>query len=71
MFSPTEIASEGLKNRVFEVAQADLMKNDDIGFRKFRLMSEDVNGKNVLTNFHGMLLTTDKIRSMVKKWQVC
>jgi small subunit ribosomal protein S3Ae len=55
---------------VFEVSQADLHK-DDNGFRKFRLMSEDVSGKNVLTNFHGMTLTTDKIRSMVKKWQVC
>ncbi|XP_055357779.1 40S ribosomal protein S3a-like [Paramacrobiotus metropolitanus] len=64
----TKIASEGLKNRVFEVAQADI-HNDDIGFRKFRLMSEDVSGKNVLTNFHGMTLSTDKIRSMVKKWQ--
>jgi len=64
----TKIASEGLKNRVFEIAQADL-HGDDNGFRKFRLMSEDVSGKNVLTNFHGMILTTDKIRSMVKKWQ--
>lgn len=26
-------------------------------------------GRNVLTNFHGMDLTTDKLRSMVKKWQ--
>jgi small subunit ribosomal protein S3Ae len=65
----TKIASEGLKNRVFEVAQADLAVQDDLGFRKFKLISEDVNGKNVLTNFHGMILTTDKIRSMVKKWQ--
>lgn len=65
----TKIASEGLKNRVFEVAQADLTVNDETGFRKFKLISEDVSGKNVLTNFHGMILTTDKIRSMVKKWQ--
>jgi small subunit ribosomal protein S3Ae len=33
------------------------------------LVCEDVQGKNCLTNFHGMSLTTDKLRSMVKKWQ--
>uniref|UniRef100_T1IRH8 Small ribosomal subunit protein eS1 n=1 Tax=Strigamia maritima TaxID=126957 RepID=T1IRH8_STRMM len=62
------IASEGLKGRVFEVSLADL-QNDEIAYRKFRLIAEDVQGRNVLTNFHGMDLTTDKLRSMVKKWQ--
>jgi len=64
----TKIASEGLKGRVFEVSLADL-QNDEVAFRKFRLIAEEVQGKNVLTNFHGMDLTTDKLRSMVKKWQ--
>ena len=64
-----ELASDGLKGRVFEVSLADL-QNDEVVFRKFRLISEDVQGKNVLTNFHGMSLTTDKLRSLVKKWQV-
>ncbi|KAG8189943.1 hypothetical protein JTE90_009083 [Oedothorax gibbosus] len=64
----TKIASEGLKGRVFEISLADL-QNDEIAFRKFRLMAEEVQGKHVLTNFHGMNLTTDKLRSMVKKWQ--
>uniref|UniRef100_T1IYW1 Small ribosomal subunit protein eS1 n=1 Tax=Strigamia maritima TaxID=126957 RepID=T1IYW1_STRMM len=64
----TRIASEGLKGRVFEVSLADL-QNDEIAYRKFRLIAEDVQGRNVLTNFHGMDLTTDKLRSMVKKWQ--
>ena len=48
---------------------ADL-QNDEVAFRKFRLISEDVQGKNLLTNFHGMDMTTDKLRSLVKKWQV-
>ncbi|KRT79405.1 ribosomal protein, partial [Oryctes borbonicus] len=67
----TKIASEGLKYRVFEVSLADLQSDSDAerSFRKFRLIAEDVQGRNVLTNFHGMDLTTDKLRSMVKKWQ--
>ena len=65
----SEIASEGLKGRVFETSLADL-QNDEVSFRKFKLISEEVQGKQVLTNFHGMDMTTDKLRSMVKKWQV-
>lgn len=33
------------------------------------MIAEEVQGKHILTNFHGMDLTTDKLRSMVKKWQ--
>merc|ERR1712071_381329 len=67
----TRIASEGLKGRVFEVSLADLQSEPDAerSYRKFRLISEDIQGRNVLTNFHGMDLTTDKLRSMVKKCQ--
>jgi len=64
----TKSASDGLKGRVFEVALADLVQ-DEIAFRKFKLIAEEVQGRNVLTNFHGMNLTTDKLRMMVKKWQ--
>lgn len=64
----TKIASEGLKGRVFEISLADL-QGDEIAYRKFRLIAEEVQGRHVLTNFHGMDLTTDKLRSMVKKWQ--
>ncbi|KAI9556950.1 40S ribosomal protein S3a [Daphnia magna] len=67
----TRIASEGLKGRVFEVSLTDLQNESDSerAFRKFKLISEDVQGRNLLTNFHGMDMTTDKLRSMVKKWQ--
>merc|ERR1712168_750016 len=64
----TKIASDGLKGRVFEVSLADL-QNDEVAFRKFKLICEEVQGKNCLTNFHGMNMTTDKLRSLVKKWQ--
>merc|ERR1712088_1121416 len=64
----TKIASDNLKGRVFEVSLADL-QNDEVTFRKFKLVAEEVQGRNVLTNFHGMDLTRDKLCSMVKKWQ--
>ncbi|KAK6015445.1 ribosomal S3Ae family protein [Ostertagia ostertagi] len=63
----TKIASEGLKGRVFEVSLADL-NDSEADFRKFKLVCEDVQGKNVLTNFHAMSMTRDKLCSIVKKW---
>ena len=65
----TKIASEGLKGRVFEVSLADL-NGSEADFRKFKLVAEDVQGKNVLTNFHAMSMTRDKLCSIVKKWHV-
>ena len=68
-FFSLELASDGLKGHVFEYALADIHK-DDTAYRKFRLIVEEIQGRNCLTNFHGMALTTDRIRSLVKKWQV-
>jgi small subunit ribosomal protein S3Ae len=66
----THIASDALKGRVFEVSLADLQsKDEDQAFRKVKLRAEDVQGKNILTNFYGMDFTTDKLRSLVRKWQ--
>merc|ERR1712086_454576 len=65
----TKIASEGLKGRVFEVSLGDLNKSEDDAFRKIRLRVEDVQGNQCLTNFWGMSFTTDKLRSLVRKWQ--
>ena len=64
-----EIASEALKGSVVESCLADLNKDEDQAFRKFKLRIEDVQGRNCLTAFHGMSLTTDKLRSLVRKWQ--
>lgn len=65
----TKIASEQLKGRVFEVNLADLNKDEDHHFRKFRLQCEEVQGRYCLTQFYGMDFTTDKLRSLVRKWQ--
>merc|ERR1712054_333547 len=65
----TKIASEQLKGRVLEVSLGDLNKNEDDAYRKMRLRVEDVQNKTVLCNFWGMDFTTDKLRSLVRKWQ--
>jgi len=66
----TRIASEELKGRVFEVCLADLNGGDEsLGYRKIRLVAEDVQGHDILTNFHGMDMTRDKLCSLIRKWQ--
>ncbi|XP_063932578.1 small ribosomal subunit protein eS1-like [Zophobas morio] len=63
------IASDDLKGRVYEVCLADLQNNEDLSYRKIKLICEEVQGSTCLLNYHGMNLTTDKLRSLVKKWQ--
>mmetsp|Transcript_2717 Transcript_2717/g.7055 ORF Transcript_2717/g.7055 Transcript_2717/m.7055 type:complete len:271 (-) Transcript_2717:125-937(-) len=65
----TKVASDALKGRVFEFSLADLNKDEDQAFRKIKLVCEDVQGYNCLTNFHGMDMTRDKLASLIKKWQ--
>jgi len=65
----TKVASEALKHRVMEVSLADLQKDEDQSHCKIKLRVEDVQGTKCLTNFYGMDLTTDKLRSLVRKWQ--
>lgn len=65
----TRLASDSLKGRVFEINLADLKGNEEDGYRKMKLVCEEVQGKNLLTNFHGMDMTRDKLCSLVRKWQ--
>ena len=58
-----------MKGRVVECSLADLSDNQEHGFRKVKLQIQEVAGKNCLTNFYGMDFTSDKLRSLVKKWQ--
>ena len=64
-----KIASEEMMGRVFEVSLADLNNDEDQAFRKMKLVCEDVQGFNVMTNFHGMDMTRDKLCSLIRKWQ--
>ncbi|SCV72239.1 BQ2448_4933 [Microbotryum intermedium] len=62
-------ANDSLKGRILELSLADLNKDDENTFRKIKLRIDEVQGKNCLTNFHGMDFTSDKLRSLVRKWQ--
>jgi small subunit ribosomal protein S3Ae len=60
---------DSLMGRVFEASLGDLKpQGDDEAYRKFRFRVEEVQGSQCLTNFYGMDLTTDKLRSLVRKW---
>jgi ribosomal protein S3AE len=64
-----ENANDALKGRIMEASLADLNKDDEQAFRKFKLRIEEVQGRTCLTNFYGMDFTQDKLRSLVRKWQ--
>lgn len=62
-------ASDSIKGRVIELSLADLNTEEDQSFRKIKLRIDEVQGKNALASFHGMDFTSDKLRSLVRKWQ--
>jgi len=60
---------DSLIGRVMESSLGDLKQEaEDDAYRKFSFKVEDVQGPQCLTQFHGMSLTTDKLRSLVRKW---
>merc|ERR1711862_108869 len=64
----TKIASEELKGRVLELNLADLNNDEDQSYKKVKLCIEDIQGRNCLTDFHGLTLTRDKLCSLIRKW---
>ena len=66
----TRNVKDNLLGRVFETSLGDIKQHaEDDAFRKFRFRVDEVAGKNCLTSFWGMDLTTDKLRSLVRKWR--
>jgi len=65
----TRIASDRLKGRVVEVTLGDLNeKQETNSWRKVKLCIEEVQGRNCMTNFHGLDMTRDKLCQFVRKW---
>lgn len=66
----TKIAADFLRGRVYEGNLADISgaNTKDEPYRKVKFVVEEIQGRNLLTRFHGMDLTADKVRSQVHKW---
>jgi len=64
----TKIASEEMKGRVLEMNLADLNMDEDQSSKMVKLCIEEVQGRNCLSDFHGMRLTRDKQCSLIRKW---
>lgn len=62
-------AREGLMGRVFQASLADLNQGSEGSHRTFKFKCVDVQASTVMTNFHGMEFTRDKLCSLIKKWQ--
>jgi hypothetical protein len=61
----TRLARDGLVGRVYTASLGDLKPDgEDDAFRKFKLIADEVIGTQVLTNFYGMDMSTDKLRSV-------
>lgn len=62
--------ADNMKGRVYESNLADLdqASTKDQPFKKFKMQVADVQGRNLLTTFHSLSMTTDKLRSLFRKW---
>jgi small subunit ribosomal protein S3Ae len=65
-----KLAATNLMGRVYEGCLADLnqVTDKDAPFRKVKFAVQDIQGRNLLTQFHGMDLTADRVRSLIQKW---
>eukprot|EP01070_Trichotokara_eunicae_P007670 Trichotokara_eunicae@DN5502_c0_g2_i1.p1 len=61
-------SSSSLLGRVFELNMADLHEQEELGFRKVKLICEEIEGRHLLTDFNGMDMTRDKLCSLIRKW---
>ncbi|KAG8341248.1 putative Ribosomal S3Ae family [Trypanosoma vivax] len=65
-----KVAADFLRGRVFESNLADLNKtqDEDDAYRKVKLIVQEVQGRNLLTQFYGMDMTSDRIYNLLRKW---
>jgi len=65
---------KAMENRTFTINLGDLQDNsqsnnfDDLNWKKYRFIAEEVFGDKVLTQWYGMEITRDKRCSLIRKW---
>lgn len=59
--------SDGLLGRICEFNVADIVDGSEDGHKKVKLEIQETNGRNCLTDFHGLSLTRDKMSQMIRK----
>jgi len=67
-------ARKALESRSFVINLGDLQnegqknEHDDLNWKKFKFITEEVFGDKLLTQWHGMEITRDKRCSLIRKW---
>ena len=67
-------ARKAMENRTFTINLGDLQdedqknEHDDLNWKKYKFMTEEVFGDKLLTQWHGMEITRDKRCSLIRKW---
>jgi len=67
-------ARKAMENRTFTINLGDLQDDsqqnahDDLNWKKYRFITEEVFGDKLLTQWHGMQITRDKRCSLIRKW---
>lgn len=64
------LAADSLRGRVYETNLADINKTagPEDANRKVRFVVQEVQGRNLLTQFHSLQMTTDNLASLLRKW---
>ena len=50
------------------IQAANGLRYPQLRYRKIKLEIQEVQGRNCLSDFHGMSLTRDKLQSLIRKW---
>lgn len=62
------VAADFLRGRVFESNLGDIQNEAPQAHRKIKFSVQEVQGRNLLTQFHSMSSTRDHLSSLLRKW---